>query len=589
MEARTQRMSATVRNAALAAVAVSALAVRAAHVATILHSPAGDALVQDARAYQAEATLRLSGSAATSKGGPSFMNLGYPYALAAVYTIAGPRVGAMLGVQSVLGALSCVLLALTAGALFESAWAAIVTGAAYALYRPAVFYDGLLLTPSLTGFAVAASLYAAVSGSQSPRLRYGLLAAAGAAAGCAAILRPNVLLLAPVLAAVAAWLSPASARLRCAAAVFCGTVVVVLPVAIAQRVTHGAWVPLSANGGMNFWTGNQRDAQGAYAPAPFVEEQNAESEESGFLEEARRRSGRATMSLADSSGFWLEQGQHDITSDPARWVRLEGRKLLLLGSRLEVRTNVSLGFYERLSTVLRLAPVTFPLLFTAGIMGLALLLSARRYGEALLVASTILVATATCALFFVSGEYRHLAASGLALGAGALVAIPVTGRRRAVVAIAGAIALTWSLAYAPRDIADASDPAIDFSNLARAICTDGIRAGNAPEALRRADALLDLAPGDLAKRIYIVDARFWVRALATRDGSPETLVRALDAANALVAALPELASAAYSAPFRLRVRSTLGDRLKVLAGSPLLATDVVLRERMTSLLARARP
>jgi hypothetical protein len=586
MRIDTQRISPFTRTCALAAVAVCAFALRAAHVAAILHSPVGDSLVQDARAYHAEA-VRLVAAAPSSPAGPSFINLGYPYALAAVYAMAGAHAASMLFVQAALGALSCVLLALTARQLFESDWAAIVTGVLYALYRPAVFYDGLLLTPSLTSFAVIASLAAAVAGSKAIRFRYVLLIVAGGCNGFAAILRPNLVLLVPALAVAAACLTPAASRRRGAIALILGAIAVLAPVAVAQRVAHGAWVPLSANGGMNFWTGNHLGARGAYQPADFVDEQNAQGEESGFLDEARRRSGRATMTLAESSGFWFDQAVGDIRPDPVRWLGLLGEKLLLSGSRLELRTNVSIGFHERLSPALRRTPVGFPLLFAAGLAGLAALVAAGRRSEAMVVASTVLVAAATCTLFFAASEYRHIAASGLALGAGAVVALPRAGARWAAL-FAGSLALAWSLAFAPADLAAASDPAIDFSNFAHAICVDGLKAGDAATAIRRADALLDLAPNDLAKPLYVADARFWVRTIATRDGSRETLIRAFDAGESLLDALPKIEEPVYSREFRLRVRKTLTDRLQLLASSPGLAEDPVLRERAQGLLARSR-
>lgn len=575
-------MTAPIRRLTLVAIALCAFALRATHVGTILHSPVRETLVEDARAYQLEA-LRLTGADSASREGPSFLNLGYPYALAAVYSVVGVRVGAVLFAQAGLGALSCVLLALAARRLFASDAAAIVAGSALALYRPAVFYDGLLLTPSLTSFAVVVSMCFAVAGSGARRWRIVLLLSAGAWLGWAALLRPNVVILVPALVAGMAWLSPAQTQARGACAFLLGTMAIVLPVTVAQRIAHGAWVPLSANAGMNFWTGNQREASGAYEPAAFVDEQNAGGEESGFLEEARRRSGRTTMPLAESDRFWLDQGLRDVRSDPARWLLLEGRKILLFGSRLELRTNVSIGFYERLSPVLRRTPIGFPLLFAAGLAGFVALLCARSRPEATIAAATVVAAAATCALFFVASEYRHLAAPGLALGSGALAAHLMRRGRSTIPLCAGALALAWSLSFAPVGLVAASDAAVDFSNFSRAICVDGLKSADPVAAMNRADALLDLAPTELAKRAYVDDARFWVRTLAARDGTRETLVRALDAAEALAAALPKAEGPAYSRAFRLRVRSTFRERLTVLASSPGLNGDSELRARIERL------
>ena len=56
-----------------------ALAVRALHTVALLRSPLGETLIQDARYYHETAVALLTAGPA---GGASFMNVGYPYALA---------------------------------------------------------------------------------------------------------------------------------------------------------------------------------------------------------------------------------------------------------------------------------------------------------------------------------------------------------------------------------------------------------------------------------------------------------------------------------------------------------------------------
>ena len=62
-----------------------ALVARVGHVAAFLRSPAGDTLVLDAKYYHREA-LQILGRLPGDADGVSFMNVGYPYALAAVYS-----------------------------------------------------------------------------------------------------------------------------------------------------------------------------------------------------------------------------------------------------------------------------------------------------------------------------------------------------------------------------------------------------------------------------------------------------------------------------------------------------------------------
>ena len=67
----------------------------------------------------------------------------YPSVLALIYRVAGHDVFAVRIVQAVWGAMSCALLALAAGCLFDRR-VGVVAGFLLALYGPAVFFDGLI-------------------------------------------------------------------------------------------------------------------------------------------------------------------------------------------------------------------------------------------------------------------------------------------------------------------------------------------------------------------------------------------------------------------------------------------------------------
>ena len=261
--------------AGLAAVGLAGLVVRTSHALALLASPAGETLVQDAAFYHREALRILGTIAAPGPGGPSFMNVGLPYALAAIYSIAGPSVRAALLVQAVLGSLTAVLLALAVERMIGSRRVALAAGFLWALYAQAVFYDGLVLTPSLTNdcLAVALLLLALLSRGGGPLLAV----AAGLAVGLAAVLRANLLLLVPVVAVLLLFVPACTPRdgdrraRRLAALLFvAGAAAVPLPIVLFNGAAHGEWVPVSANGGMNFWAGNNQDAQGIYYTAPFL-------------------------------------------------------------------------------------------------------------------------------------------------------------------------------------------------------------------------------------------------------------------------------------------------------------------------------
>ncbi|HEY1535828.1 MAG TPA: hypothetical protein VGF76_17530, partial [Polyangiaceae bacterium] len=186
----------------------------------------------------------------------------------------------------------------------------------------------------------------------------------------------------------------------------------------------GDWLPLSANGGMNLWVGNNRDADGTYATASFIDTYRATGhphtvvvERNAYLEEARRLARDPELSLAQASSFWRQRAEAEISEDPLRWLGLELKKLVWFWNRYESRTNVSQAFLENFSPILRFDPLAFGLLAVLGGYGLSLMRDpGLRRPRALLVA--VLVAPLLgCLIFFVSGEYRHPASCALVIAA----------------------------------------------------------------------------------------------------------------------------------------------------------------------------
>ena len=154
-------MSEITFRAGVAALAAAALGLRLFHAQAMLAPPFGDVLVQDARVYW-ESAQRLLGilPPVADAGGPSFMNVGYPWLLAALSALFGASVRAVLLAQAVQGAAACALVALAARGFTGRESAGLLAGLGAVLYAPALFYDGLLLTPAPTFACAALALWA---------------------------------------------------------------------------------------------------------------------------------------------------------------------------------------------------------------------------------------------------------------------------------------------------------------------------------------------------------------------------------------------------------------------------------------------
>ena len=573
---------------ALAGTAALAGLVRAVHVVSILRSPMGEALVQDARVYD-ELARRLLGLAPAVASDPTpFNNLGYPYLLAAVYALAGPRPGAVMALQAVLGAAAVVLLGIAVRDLLDDAAAGLLAALAYALAQTAVFYDGLLLTPAVANLALVAALAALGRGSVTGRRRY--FALAGAALGAAILVRTNLVLAIPFFALAAAVRggvpNPLPRRRRWGAACLLAVCAAALPVSIVavDAARTGDVVPLTANGGMNFWIGNAPRSQGVYYVADFLGDRGATAEQEAYLGEARRRTSNPRLTLSGASRYWFGRGLEAIAASPGRWLALEGRKVALFWSAIETKTNLSLATVAALSPVLRWTPVRFALLAVLGAAGLVLIAMRGNRRAAAALGGLVAAAFATCVVFFVSGEYRHAALPALCAGGAALVLAVARGIRRGAWGTIGpwwggaaAAAAALALASLPwPGIRRAMPPEMDAGDLVRAICSG--RPG--PGDFARARALLAAVPTTEEGRVFRADTRGW---LAWREAmeprGSDRAAEAFDAAREVLALDYRTLLGGYEEGFLRSVRQAAVERVRSLATQPWVAADPALSER----------
>jgi len=559
---------------ALAAVALVALAARLAHLVSVLRSPLGATLVQDARLYH-DAALRILGLL-PSRGGDAipFNNLGYPYLLAAVYGVAGARPEYALVAQAVLGVLGVVLLGCAARDLLGSPAAGLAAAALYGLAQTAIFYDGLLLTPAATNVALIAAT--AAMGRYRVRGRPGWPVLAGAALGASVLLRTNAVLTLPGFVAV-----PLIAR-RARTAALIASCALALPLAVSAATAwrSGEWVPLTANGGMNFWVGNNRASQGVYYVAPFLGDRGATAEAEAFLAEARRRAADPSLTLAGASRFWLREGMREIAGAPGHWLALEGRKAALFASGLEAKTNLSLGFVSAFSPALRWDPVRMPVIAALAAAGFVLLASSGGRGALALLSGLVLAAFATCTLFFVSGEYRHVALPALCAAAGYAL---VSARRSKAGALALAAALVAAaVALVPwPGIRRAMPLDLDAGDMVRAIVRPE-RGTATPDRARfaRARALLARAPRSPEGGLFRLDTERWLartEALAFED--PRAAADALDAARRLLAEDLGALRSGYDESFLQTKRRAALDDVRTIGAQPWVASDPPLARR----------
>ncbi|HVR01852.1 MAG TPA: glycosyltransferase family 39 protein, partial [Polyangia bacterium] len=186
----------------------------------------------------------------------------YPYFLAALYSIVGPSFMAVRVTQAALGGAACVLLA-GAGRRFFSRGVGLGAGLLLALYGPALFFTGLVHKMVLDLFFTTALLYALARADERESGRW--VALVGAALGCLALTRENALAWLPLLAGWLAWRQGARALVP----LLVGAALVLGPVAVRNAAVGGQPFLTTSQAGVNFYLGNNADADGTYTPLRF--------------------------------------------------------------------------------------------------------------------------------------------------------------------------------------------------------------------------------------------------------------------------------------------------------------------------------
>ncbi len=309
----------------------------------------------------------------------------YPYALGSLYSITGPSLLAARLAHCGLWASTIVLVGLLARRVFGRA-AGFVAAALVALHGPGLLFPSLILKENLFLTVLAALAFVLVrsrdlTGNRA-RIAWMVLGVLG---GLGALLRGNVLVLLPVLAA---W--PLARRfahrehvvpgLAHAAAFVLGVVLVLVPVAWRNAHVGGVFVLTTSGAGTNVYGGNNlENPYGRATEFSFVRG-IPEHEAGDWAREAERRSGRE-LDPREVSSFWMGEALHSMREHPLEHARILWNKLRLTLGRYELPDNHMLDWDARYVPIARAPWPDFGLTGAwglAGILAWTVLVVARR-------------------------------------------------------------------------------------------------------------------------------------------------------------------------------------------------------------------
>ena len=405
--------------------------------------------------------------------GPFFRAPLYPWFLGALFRLFGENLLLVRIVQAAIGTASVGLVHLVAARAFGPRTG--VLAALFAsLYWVVIYFEGEILLPVLEIFFDLLAIWLSLR--IEDRRTRGRAALAGLAWGLAAIVRPNVLLFAPL---VAAWVflrtkgaqSPrppptdaarsaprAAGRVALTLAFLLGLAAPIAPITAYNRIVGKDWVLVSSQGGVNFWIGNNPRSDGASAIVPGTRADwwGGYRDSVRIAEEAEGRQ----LVPSEVSRYFSRKAWSWIRSDPGAAVSHALWKLRLFFTDWELSNDASERFFAyRYGPILRWLPLGFAALAPLALLGLAL--TAGSWRRLLPLWGFLPVYTASVVAFFVCSRFRAPVLPVMAiLAAQACVALVAMARDRRFLALSGSalfLAATFAIVESIPSSIDRSD------------------------------------------------------------------------------------------------------------------------------------
>ena len=335
------------------------------------NNPLADHPIADENLYIETAQVIASGE--LSPGHVYHMAPLYPYLVAPILAACGEDPFAVRLFQALLGTASVLAMYLAARFFFNRSIALAAAGAAL-LYYPFTFFEGKLLIATSAVFFLLICLWLLTWLIRLPLSR--LAAAAGLAAGTAAALRPNLLLLVPLLVPWFLFLFKGRKGIVRCLLFLAGTSLPILPFTIHNALVADDLVLLSDNGGINFYLGNNPRARGSFHitdPAwGDIEYQHVMAK--GIAEEETGR----PLPPSGVSRFWMKKGWAYITENPVQYLGLLMKKLKSFLENFEYAIIYTPAVERKLCASLHIAAIPFAAFISLATLGFSILVAGRR-------------------------------------------------------------------------------------------------------------------------------------------------------------------------------------------------------------------
>lgn len=384
--------------------------VHAAYVFESIRTTALQFPLVDAAGYHRQAAAAAGQPLAP---GPFWQPPLYPFVLSLVYRFVSHDYLVVRLLQVVVSTLASVLTYLVARRFLSRRWS-VLAGCLLGVHGPMLFFSSQLLPTGLAAALNIAALAAGVSLVTQPHWAKGLLA--GVLIGLGALTVPNILVVLPVVVVFTLAAQRRQAEDHARTATLCallGVVLTIMPVSLRNWTVSGEWVPISTNGGINLYIGNNPDRDKTVTVRPGIDWDRFAS--------TPVREGVA-HSASESQRYFVRETLRYIRTQPGSYLAGLGAKARQLFVGREIPRNLDLYTFRGHSVLMRiLAWRAGPFGFPSGILGplawVGLLLMLRRSAATAFAAVWLLMYLGSVVAFFPASRYFMPAVPGLAIAA----------------------------------------------------------------------------------------------------------------------------------------------------------------------------
>lgn len=280
---------------------------------------------------------------------------------------------------------------------------AILAALIHAIYPIAIYFESELLVDSLFTFLFELSVLIFLYALETKETKWHILT--GLIIGLAAITKPTILALLPIYII---WLfiknDNIGKSLSRSLILIASLIIIILPVTIRNLMVADDFVLISSSGGINFYIGNNAEADGSTASMPPPLGHNWQIKDINYI--AENETGQK-LKASEISSFWFNKGINWITENKIDFIKLYLRKLYLCFDNPEVSNNRDLKIFFANNSMLRLIPVNYAFILALVSIALFLLLIKREFNSQILFVLIIILSyLLILSLFFINARFR---------------------------------------------------------------------------------------------------------------------------------------------------------------------------------------